>query len=409
MMLGSSFNSQHTKASRLSSSNELNFPIDLLIEILKRVPLKSLIRLTCVCKSWHSLLTSPTFISAHVSHNFAKINDGKSRNLHLFRQAIDVRSKDCRSEFYLFNTKTVSKPRKIKCPVGRKHFIVSSRDGLLCFFDFFSQNPETAPLILWNPSIKRMEVVRVPANRDVELTPGGFPKLIFGFGLDPISNDYMVVRIAYFNGCSGSTRFRADMYGLGGGKWRGFDMSSVCQNLSTIRWRGVCLNGVIHWVCNVNVSFDDNDLVLRSILTFELGSGKFGEIELPKELSNVKNQTVRVMAVPRGGNEVLGVIHKFGDSLSLWVMDKYGIKESWAKLFCGNIVNVVGNDINVGLISEEVVVVQMLSGYWFSHDVRTDERKVFRRMLKSTNYVDTYVESLILLGQGSVWPRKKLS
>lgn len=318
-------------------------------------------------------------------------------------QAIDVHSKDRRSEFYIYNNETRSKPSKIKCPFGRKHFIVSSRDGLLCFFDFYSKNPETAPLILWNPSIKNIEVVRVPASRDVELTPGGFPKLIFGFRLDPISNDYKVVRIAYFNGCCGSTRFRADVYGLGVGKWRVLDMASVCQNLSTIRWRGVCLNGVIHWVCNANVSFDDNDLVLRSILTFELGSGNFGEIELPKETSTVKNQMVRVITVPRSCNEVLGVIHKFGDSLRLWAMEKYGIKESWAKLFCVDIVNIVGNDINVGLISEEFVVVQILLGYWFSHHVRTNERKLFRLMSTSIDYVDTYVESLILLGQGSVF------
>lgn len=159
---------------------------------------------------------------------------------------------------------------------------------------------------------------------------------------------------------------------------------------------------VIHWVCNANVSFDDNDLVFRSILTFELGSGNFGEIELPKETSTVNNQMVRVITVPRSCNEVLGVIDKFGDSLSLWVMEKYGIKESWGKLFCVDIVNIVGNDINVGLISEEVVVVQILLGYWFSHHVRTNERKLFRLMSTSIDYVDTYVESLILLGQGSV-------
>ncbi|MCD7467724.1 hypothetical protein HAX54_005330 [Datura stramonium] len=43
------------------------FPPDLLIEILLRLPVKSLIRFTVVSKSWHSLITSFSFISTHLA------------------------------------------------------------------------------------------------------------------------------------------------------------------------------------------------------------------------------------------------------------------------------------------------------------------------------------------------------
>ncbi|KAG5545029.1 hypothetical protein RHGRI_017484 [Rhododendron griersonianum] len=41
-------------------------PQDLLIDILTRLPAESLVRLTPVCKSWHSLITGPKFISRHL-------------------------------------------------------------------------------------------------------------------------------------------------------------------------------------------------------------------------------------------------------------------------------------------------------------------------------------------------------
>lgn len=295
----------------------------------------------------------------------------------------------------------MSKQCEIECPVGRNHFVVSSYDGLLCLFDFYSKNPKSAPLILWNPSIQRTKVVPVPADGSLDLTPWGFPKLIFGFGFDSLSSEYKVVRVAYFNCGSRVTRFRANVYGLGVGKWKSLDMTSVPHNFATIRWRGVCLNGVIHWISNMNVSFDDNNLVLRFILTFKLGSETFGEIELPKELSNATGQTVRVLTIPKSCKEVLGVIHNFDKFLSLWVMEDYGSKESWAKLFSINTLRMPENDMNVMVLSEEVVVVKTWSGSWISCDVMRERRNGVWSISDRHVYVDPFVESLILLTQGN--------
>lgn len=95
-----------------------------------------------------------------------------------------------------------------------------------------------------------------PVDSAVSLTSGGFPKLISGFGSDLVSNGYKLVRIAYFNGGGswGWTHFRVHVYDLGVRRWRSLGVATVSHNFCTIRWRGVHLNGVIHWVCNVQVS-----------------------------------------------------------------------------------------------------------------------------------------------------------
>lgn len=62
-----------------------SLPEDVLIEILSRLPVKSLIRFRRVCKIWYDLLKSLNFISKHVknynvnhSHLVVKRNDDQT-------------------------------------------------------------------------------------------------------------------------------------------------------------------------------------------------------------------------------------------------------------------------------------------------------------------------------------------
>ncbi|XP_028755885.1 putative F-box protein At5g62060 [Neltuma alba] len=43
-------------------------PEEIIANILKRIPVKSLIRFQCVCKQWKNLLTTPSFIADHLHH-----------------------------------------------------------------------------------------------------------------------------------------------------------------------------------------------------------------------------------------------------------------------------------------------------------------------------------------------------
>ncbi|GMI79437.1 hypothetical protein HRI_001613000 [Hibiscus trionum] len=49
-------------------------PVQLIPEILNRLPVKSLLRFRSVCKSWNSLISHPSFISAHLQASLSNNN-----------------------------------------------------------------------------------------------------------------------------------------------------------------------------------------------------------------------------------------------------------------------------------------------------------------------------------------------
>ncbi|KAK2966120.1 hypothetical protein RJ640_018373, partial [Escallonia rubra] len=53
-----------------------HIPIDTLTDILSWLPVKSLKRFSCVCKSWCSMLENPTFIAQHLKNSALKTNGG---------------------------------------------------------------------------------------------------------------------------------------------------------------------------------------------------------------------------------------------------------------------------------------------------------------------------------------------
>ncbi|XAR49259.1 hypothetical protein NMG60_11032388 [Bertholletia excelsa] len=47
----------------------VHLPSEILTEILSRLPVKTLIRFTSVCKSWYCLIKDPSFIMTHLNHS----------------------------------------------------------------------------------------------------------------------------------------------------------------------------------------------------------------------------------------------------------------------------------------------------------------------------------------------------
>ncbi|KAL7218726.1 hypothetical protein ACSBR2_011909 [Camellia fascicularis] len=188
-------------------------PEEVLIEILARLPVKSLLRFRSVCKSWYSLITNPSFITTHLNrtksnHTNKLLIKFKSENQDRCLSFID--DETFGDEFVKFEYPFQNYNEFFK--------IIGSCDGLLCLSDYYGSDYA----ILWNPSIRRFMTL---------LESGSFVTedcrwlcFDFGFGFNHMSNDYNVVKIACaFDDHRLYVVHRVELFVLSTGSWR-----SVC-------------------------------------------------------------------------------------------------------------------------------------------------------------------------------------
>ncbi|OIT34802.1 PREDICTED: putative F-box/kelch-repeat protein At1g12870 [Nicotiana attenuata] len=158
------------------------FPEDVAMEILTRLPVKSLLRFKCVGKSWYETITSPIFVKEHMNR--------KSPQILIYNHS----APDYAPPIYFIS---VSDAGAIKYPLDYLRgfrgmtYLLGSVDGLFLLEREIDDSIYDISLSLWNPATR--EVRPLPA-ANFELKPS-FTQMDrqFGFGLDPITNDYKVV------------------------------------------------------------------------------------------------------------------------------------------------------------------------------------------------------------------------
>uniref|UniRef100_A0A7N0T5W6 F-box domain-containing protein n=1 Tax=Kalanchoe fedtschenkoi TaxID=63787 RepID=A0A7N0T5W6_KALFE len=197
-----------------------NLPPEILTQVFLHLSIKTLARLTSVCKYWHSLISSPVFISLHST---ARRNSPATTPLLLTWRGP---YKDCvkdRLTLHLDDGDGVCELMELECMFGswrRLNIVrlVGSCNGLVCLF----VNDFKESMILWNPRINK--IVHVPKpNRGC--TYGG--KVFLGFGFHPAESDYKVVRVVYrkTDGALPQPHFPPppdiEVYSLNSGAWRG--------------------------------------------------------------------------------------------------------------------------------------------------------------------------------------------
>ncbi|CAH9086129.1 unnamed protein product [Cuscuta epithymum] len=121
---------------KIMNASLLSFlPEEILLEILTKLPVKSLLQLKCVCKSAYSLFTDPSFIELH--HNMCSTLPGKTSILMHF----PTRTNMTRHVYYTINMSEGSQGKLRSCYVPylerklfRKHHLRSSANGLVCLY-----------------------------------------------------------------------------------------------------------------------------------------------------------------------------------------------------------------------------------------------------------------------------------
>ncbi|XP_059650935.1 F-box/kelch-repeat protein At3g23880-like isoform X2 [Cornus florida] len=375
-------------------------PLDMVMDILTRLPVKTLIRCSCVCKSWYYLVTNPSFITKH-------LNTNNKNNLLLIRRcSIKALVKEHYSVLRCEN-KILCDYAEFEIPVYgflNKYFrIVGSCNGLVCRYNdlpYYSND-----IYLWNPSIQK--AMTLPRPRITSRSAVAFMQNI-GFGFDSRTDDDKVVRIVYALDRYGHQTPPPEVviFSLSTGRWRNISHLGLKH---IILWMApqAFLNGAAHWLANNGT---EKSYV---IVSFHMGDEVFGEIKVPDGVDNA--------------NRLLGDrVDKYQESLSLihivdtgdkficciWVMKEYGMPESWTRLFNINLSGVLGNRV-VGFTRNGEVLFGRKSGHLLAYD--PEAKKVTHIHFRGSTgswvmdsfYADVYTESLVLVTCKESKPNKK--
>lgn len=360
----------------------------IIINILHRLPVKTLLRCTSVCKSWYSLITSPEFISSHLKFAAA---DKKRAPFLLLRRCIGDSE---RYELYSDN-ESFTQRATLEFPfrsINSFLTIVGSCNGLLCLSDDRVYYMHT--IILWNPCLKKS--VLLPKPNLIYNSYGTFTQSL-GFGFDHVSSDYKVVRITYVDF---ARHPQVELYKLSTGVWQ--DMSYLELDYVVYnRSRQAYVNGATHWVANY---MDFYDL----IVLFDMCHEVFKTMMLPVSLVNNDPMRSKDLVVYRESLAlILWNVSGAEPSCCVWVMQEYGVEDSWTKNFSidfGNFGNGFMRPLWVRKHGEVMIVWQ--DGCLISYDpdggevkglgVHGSRSEEYRRSL----HVDSYVNSLVLLERG---------
>ncbi|XP_022723214.1 F-box protein CPR30-like, partial [Durio zibethinus] len=274
-----------------------NLPLDIIADILSRLPVKHLLCLRCVSKLWRSLIDDPDFIKLHLRQSL------KSHTNHtLILKMSDLHAADlaCLGPFAKLEQPLMSYNQGIK--------ILGSCNGLLCISNIVED------MAIWNPSTRKHRV----------LPSLGYCKgYVYGFGHDPITDDYKVVKIMQLGGVDGKAlESEVKVCSLKINRWRKIQDIPCVYSFPVAD--GVFATGALHWVLTQKVQLSEKNV----IVALDLGAENFREVPQPEYKDKIFQLNVGVL-----GGCLCAIANYDHVRVDLWVMKEYGVKESWTKLF----------------------------------------------------------------------------
>jgi len=285
-------------SSQLHAPPPPTLPFDLVIEVLCRLPVRLLLKLQCLCKSWKSLISDP---------KFAK------KNLHMAtkRHHLIVSSTNSVDEILFFDSpipsvlSTCVTQTQLSYPISlrnTKPLAMCSCDGIICITLFNNS------ALLWNPSIQKFKMLPpLKSNQQKSVLD-----ISYSFGYDHFIDSYKIVSNSYL-----VNNNEVSVYTLGVDNWRRIqDIPYTCVSTS-----GVFVSGTVNWLAYDPLSHSSS----RAIVSLDLDKETYQEISQPDLVKD--RWTLGVL------NDSLCIFASSYMFLDVWIMKEYGNKDSWTKLY----------------------------------------------------------------------------
>ncbi|KAE9591449.1 hypothetical protein Lal_00038821 [Lupinus albus] len=303
-------------------------PDDLVLEILLKLPVKSLLRFNSVCKSWNSIIFTPNFVKKHLhcsaSDSTLQHHRLLGRNipingsgLHFSRYIVSLIDNPLQSPFdSLLFTNLPSEP-----------LVIGSCNGLICWIYFDDY---------WNHYACYLNPMTRLESKSPRIShPWGGNSCLtrFGFGYDHLSDSYKTVGIycdPKVENIEEKTLVQVYTLGDPSNSWRkmpSFPFIPRCGHTCTSRysdWCGKLVSNSLNWLC---VRSDDKGSLV--VVSVDLGMETCVEVLLPVV---DKCELVRVPKLWVLGGCLCFSYDFDATHFVLWQMKEYGVTESWTIL-----------------------------------------------------------------------------
>ncbi|XP_057459217.1 F-box/kelch-repeat protein At3g23880-like [Lotus japonicus] len=337
------------KERRKKRMENFTLPQELVLEIMLRLPVRSLVRFKCVCKSWLSLISDPEFGKSHFdlaaapTHRLLQTYSTGSQIISLaFEESLTDNSAIVHLEFPPTPPQRDPRYTIIHVPHLSKHGLqpVGYCRGIMLLANRHSD------FVIWNPSTGIHRQISLSYN---ELDPSlpNYTKysnsegvfvlnILHGFGYDESTDDYLLVLIRQSYSCKYIAKmFSAVVKNL----HPRIQVFSLKTNAPSFIYdldfkyeaafnTGLFLNQSLHWLVESKASG------LPLVIAFDLIDRSLSEIPLSLDcavlyLSEAYRDRCHLMVL--GGCLSLHYYGRRDVADEIWVMKEYKVSSSWMK------------------------------------------------------------------------------
>ncbi|KAJ9536601.1 hypothetical protein OSB04_un000250 [Centaurea solstitialis] len=291
-----------------------NLPEEVTVDILSRLPVKTIIHCKCVCKKWRNLVNDSYFINLHLYRSpggFMVYHDQHilDRDTSSILKWVEIEDGLDRHSLHHEPVIDFDLNGYLAAPIPSTMIPVGSVNGLICIWQF-GFNVDN--IYICNPITR--EYLTLPRQQN---HINGYALSIYNFAINSQSREYKVLRFFRVGLPAYPRILGAEVYTLGTSQWR---------NLGQVPYRirgfhGPFLNSCFHWEVY-------NQDAPGSIFTFDLDKETFQLFPSPPTQPGAMQENTGNLGVFKGCLCRLGT---YDFQLTIWVMKQYGIKESWHK------------------------------------------------------------------------------
>ncbi|XP_019087260.1 PREDICTED: putative F-box protein At4g38870 [Camelina sativa] len=300
-----------TQRKKLAKVSVNSLPDDLMVEILKRFPVKTLIRFLSVSKLWSSIIRSPYFMKLFVNESLKRPKSlvfvFKVSSFSLTSASVHFKS----TREVLSSSSSFASPATyhVTCHTRQRTTIAPSVHGLICY------GPPSS-LVIYNPCTRRS--VTLPSVSAGKRATNQY------LGYDPIDSVYKVLCIVRRmpmlrnrRGLAGEIMVLT-LESSGSSAWRMFQGTIPPHSPLSEQ---LCINGVLYYQ-----AFTGTKLNECAIMSFDVRSEKIDLIKGP--CSNFRSFSK--LTTYEGKLAVIFFEKKISGIIGLWVLEDAS-KEDWSK------------------------------------------------------------------------------